>query len=175
VNERSERWLARSLALDRQLSRQAASLVRSRPGWWSAWLLARSGDSYWWLAAGALFWWQGDAHWRGLGVRIIVMTLAAGLASGALKWITRRSRPAGATALPHFAFDRHSFPSGHATRTAGLVIVLGTAAPWAWALAPWAVAVGVGRVALRAHFASDIVAGWLLGALLGCILVVLWL
>jgi undecaprenyl-diphosphatase len=167
-------WLARLAEWDRWIASRIALLVRAPVGWWTAWLLARSGDSYWWLAGGLFLWWRGDDFWRGFGLRILVVTLAAGLASGILKWLFRRGRPEGGTVLPLFALDRHSFPSGHATRTAGLVVVLGAmvAFPWTFVLALWTLFVGVSRVALSAHHASDIVAGWILGASLGGLLLV---
>ena len=78
--------------------------------------------------------------------------------------------------LFHLPLDQHSFPSGHATRVGGLVVVLGVTlpCPWALALTLWALSVGISRVVLRAHFASDIVAGWGLGVALGCILLACW-
>jgi len=168
-------------ALDRQLSGRATALVGSPAGRWAAQLLAHSGDSQWWLAAGALFWWQGQGDWREVGMRVVVVTLAGGLASGLFKHLIRRPRPDvgahGRASLLYFSFDRHSFPSGHATRVGGLVVVLGALAPagGALALALWGAAVGVSRVALGVHFAGDIAAGLLLGALLGVVLLVCWL
>jgi undecaprenyl-diphosphatase len=169
-------WLARVEEWDRRIANRASRLVRDRAGRWLTWLLARSGDSYWWLAAGLLLWWRGDDFWRGAGLRILAVTLTAGLASGILKWLFRRGRPEGGTVLPVFALDRHSFPSGHATRTAALVVVLGTMLPlpWALGLALWALSVGVSRVALGAHHGSDVVAGWTLGMLLGSLLLAFW-
>jgi undecaprenyl-diphosphatase len=161
---------------DRRIANRASRLVRTRSGWWVAWLLARAGDSYWWLAAGLLLWWRGDDFWRGAGLCTLVVTLAAGLASGSLKWLVRRRRPEGGTVLPVFALDRHSFPSGHATRTAALAVVLGVMLPlpWAFGLVLWALSVGVSRVALGAHHASDVVAGWFLGTFLGSLLLAFW-
>ena len=76
----------------------------------------------------------------------------------------------------YLEFDRHSFPSGHATRIGGLMVVLGAmASPWgATALVLWGLTVGVSRVALGVHYAGDIAAGILLGALLGAGLLLFW-
>lgn len=169
-------WLALVAEWDRRMASRAALLVRARAGWWTAWLLARSGDSYWWLAAGLFLWWRGEDFGRGFGLRILVVTLVAGLASGILKWLFKRGRPEGGTVLPVFALDRHSFPSGHATRTTALVVVLGAMVPLprALVLALWVLSVGVSRVALGAHYASDIVAGWILGVSVGGVVLALW-
>jgi len=166
--------VSRWMALDERLSGRSLALVRQPAGRWAAWLLAHSGDSQWWLAAGLLFWWLGRNGLREAGMRIVTITLISGLASGILKRLIRRPRPEGAAKLFYLSFDRHSFPSGHATRVGGLVVVLGAmVSPWGTlALALWGLAVGVSRVALGVHFAGDVAAGWLLGVFLGS---VLWL
>ena len=121
------------------------------------------------MAGGALLWWLGTNGWDLVGRRIVIVTLAGALVSGTLKPLIRRRRPGGDAKLFYLAFDRHSFPSGHATRVGGLVIVLGALAPvWgAVALVVWGLAVGLSRVALGVHFAGDIAAGLLLGLLVG--------
>lgn len=167
-----DRWAA----LDERLSVRATTLIGSRAARWIAGFLAHSGDSQWWLAGGALLWWLGTNGWDLVGRRIVIVTLAGGLVSGILKQLVRRRRPGGDAKLFYFAFDRHSFPSGHATRVGGLVVVLGALAP-AWgalALIVWGLAVGLCRVALGVHFAGDIAAGFLLGVLLGVGLLVFW-
>lgn len=169
MNQRLPRWAA----LDDELTGWARALVGPVAARWAAGLLAHSGDSQWWLAAGALLWWRAEDGWREAGMRIVTVTLISGLTSTILKWLVRRPRPGQSTLLLYLPFDRHSFPSGHATRIGGLIVVLGALAP-AWAglaLVLWGLAVGVSRVALGVHFAADIAAGWLLGVLLGFALV----
>jgi undecaprenyl-diphosphatase len=107
-----------------------------------------------------------DAVW------VTVSVLGVGLLTTALKDLVGRVRPpfpGGGAAL-----DSLSFPSGHASGIACLVV---TALLLAWpVLAPsarrWAVAVGVvlvvlvglSRMWLGVHYLSDVVAGWAFGA-----------
>ncbi len=161
---------------DSRLSERATSLLVSRPRRLVASILAHSGDSQWWLIAGALLWWRGAGGWRHAGVRMLVVTVVGGLVSGIIKRVVRRPRPKGSAHLFYLQFDRHSFPSGHATRVAALVVALGPITPWwgALGLGLWALGVGVSRTALSLHFASDIAAGMALGVLLGASLLIWW-
>ena len=163
-------------ALDERVARQAAGLIRSRAGRWAATLLAHSGDSQWWLIAGALIWRLGTNDWDQVGRRIVIVTLAGAVVSGVLKRIIRRPRPEGEAGLLYLEFDRHSLPSGHATRIGSLVLVLGVLMPvWGMlGLATWGLAVGYARIALGVHYASDIAAGLLLGLALGAGLLLFW-
>ncbi|WP_018546174.1 phosphatase PAP2 family protein [Streptomyces sp. LaPpAH-108] len=99
------------------------------------------------------------AAWLALGqaLRFALMTAIARPRPPAEDWLTHASR--------------WSFPSGHTTTsamTAGLlVLALLVRRPpayrlWTALTVVWAVAVGVGRVWLGVHWASDVVAGWLL-------------
>jgi undecaprenyl-diphosphatase len=131
--------------------------------------VAHTGDSPLWLlgAAAALLW--GAGHWRDFGWRVLLGTLVAGGVVAALKWLFRRERPPGESRGFYGQFDRHSFPSGHAGRSACLVVLLFPLVPF-WAgmlLVFWAGLVGLARVALRVHFVSDIVGGWVVGLVLG--------
>ena len=85
-------------------------------------------------------------------------------------WI-HRIRPCNAEMglrLPDGARGTLSFPSGHATNTAGAATVVALAyPPWAVPVVVVAVVISLSRVYLGLHYPSDILGGFLLGALLG--------
>src|SRR5262245_9347805 len=61
-----------------------------------------------------------------------------------------------------------SFPSGHTARAAAVAAVYWAAYPgWRWACALGPAAVGVGLVGMDYHFVGDVVAGGLVGGLVG--------
>ena len=161
--------LQRLLALDRQYSARLVIPHEARFSRLLALVVAHSGDSPLWLpgAAMALVW--GDMTWRDFGWRVLVGTLATGAATTALKWIFRRQRPPGEGLGFYTQFDRHAFPSGHAGRSACLVVLLASLLPpWGTAtFALWAGLVGLARVALQVHFVSDVIGGWATGLLVG--------
>ena len=161
--------LQRLITLDQQTSARLAIPREARFLRLLALVVAHSGDSPLWLtgAVVALVW--GDAAWRNFGARVLIGTLVAGTATTALKWIFRRQRPPGDGRGFYTRFDRHAFPSGHASRTACMVMLLAPLLP-PWGLALWAGLVGLARVALQVHFVSDILGGWAVGLLVGLVL-----
>ena len=131
---------------------------------------AHSGDSPLWLlgAVAALIW--GNTAWQAFGWRVLFGTLTAGAVITLLKWLFRRQRPPGDGRGFYSRFDRHAFPSGHAGRSACIVILLTPLLPSPWIstlLILWVILVGLSRVALQVHFASDIISGWIVGTLVG--------
>jgi len=164
--------LQRLVALDQQISARIAIPREPRFLYLLTLLAAHTGDSpLWLLGAGVAIIW-GDAFWRGFGWRALIGTLVAGTVTTALKWIFRRQRPPGEGQGFYTRFDRHAFPSGHAGRSACIVLLLiPLLPPWGLALLPlWAGLVGLARVALQVHFASDILGGWAAGLLVGAAL-----
>ena len=135
--------------------------------------IAHSGDSPFWLAfAAALLIWGRDELCQSLGCRILAATLVAGTIVTALKWVFRRTRPPGDNVAFYSAFDRPAVPSGHAGRTACVAtLVAPLLSPWlALLMIIWVGLVGAARVALQIHFASDVLAGWVAGHVVGLML-----
>jgi len=128
-------------------------------------LLAHSGDSWFWALGLALVAWRGDASRRAWAWHIFLAVAALAVLVMALKLLIRRRRPAGEWGAIYRNTDPHSFPSGHAARTAMLAVLLCAWGPaWAAPIAVvWAPLVSVARVSLGVHYLSDVVAGALLG------------
>lgn len=98
--------------------------------------------------------------------------LAAGLLAPAIKELSGRARPhqgEGDRSFHPFGGNA-SFPSGEATEAFAIAAVVSTHAERRWVKATaWGLAtiVGLGRMELDAHWASDVAAGALLGAGVG--------
>lgn len=96
----------------------------------------------------------------------------AGLLTDLIKWIVGRSRPMqfladGVFAIHPFSFGyaHASFPSGHATTVAAATVVIAfISRRWAVPVALLAAIIAVSRVAVGAHYPSDVVAGLFIGA-----------
>jgi len=60
--------------------------------------------------------------------------------------------------------EAFSFPSNHAVNSAALAVFLRSFYPRVtWIAAPLVIVIGVSRIYVGAHYASDVVVGWLLG------------
>jgi undecaprenyl-diphosphatase len=143
------------------------------PRWIRLWAVCatRGGDGWLWYALGIFALLFGGPH-----ARWTVLAAALACASGigvflALKRTFRRKRPCAiaascwATLLPP---DQFSFPSGHTITAFSIAVPFAFAFP---ALAPvllaCALSVAISRVLLGMHFLSDVVAGGVIGSLLG--------
>lgn len=142
-------------------------LMRVLSDWfWDPWTMRA-------LAAAACLWlWR-----RGEGrcaLRIVVVVLAASALQQGLKALVGRDRPVWPD--PIVSADYSAYPSGHAmtaTVVCGLLLWLvprGAPRRFAWTAAALAalsvLGVGFTRIYLGVHWFSDVLAGWLLGAVL---------
>ena len=132
-------------------------------------LFAHSGDSWFWLLALILAWWLGPPGWRERCSWMLAGILITALVVFAIKFTVRRRRPEGEWGGIYRRTDPHSFPSGHAARAVMLaVVMLGLGPLWAGLiLLLWAPLVGLARVAMGLHYLSDVLAGILLGLVIG--------
>ncbi len=167
--------LAYVLASDDRLSGRI--LEWRPPRWVRVWMLvaSRLGDGWLWLATALLLAASGD---RGLSV-LSAGAVSAGLANVLLlcvKGRIRRSRPCERTRPRHFDVnplgwfpsDRFSFPSGHALNAFAIGSVIALAfPPVAVPVLALAVSVAASRVVLGLHWPSDVLAGALVGLLVG--------
>jgi undecaprenyl-diphosphatase len=133
-------------------------------------ILAHSGDSWFWLAGLGLLWWLGTDYWKRELLTMIISILVAALVVFVVKQIVHRRRPEGEWGKFYRRTDPHSFPSGHAARAMMLaVIMLGMSPGVGVLLLVWSPLVGLARVAMGVHYLSDVLAGMLLGGVIGAL------
>jgi undecaprenyl-diphosphatase len=147
------------------------------PSWIRVWMLAASrlADGWLWPICAILLAADGK---RG-GAVLLAATVAAAVANVLqvlLKAYVQRARPCAlakpqafaAVPLAWFAADRFSFPSGHALNafTVGSTVALAYPAAVVPVFA-LAASIAASRVVLGLHWASDVLAGALAGAVIG--------
>lgn len=140
----------------------------------SAAILAHSGDSWFWFAWLGLVWLFAKGEWHDRAFVLIVSIFGTALVVTALKFTIRRSRPPGEWGGIYRLTDPHSFPSGHAAR-AMLLAVMGWHVGPVWfavLLTAWMPLVSLARVAMGVHYALDVLAGWVVGALMALVFMV---
>ena len=152
--------------------------VAERPGLFRSLcaFLAHSGDSWFWWAGLALLWWRGNPFWRPWALTVLLAIIGLAVIVLAVKFTIRRRRPEGEWGALYRTTDPHSFPSGHAARAILIaVLAIGLGPGWlAVILCIWAPLVALARVAMGVHYLSDVVAGTLLGAIAGVIVLFIW-
>ena len=168
--------LNRLVALDRSLSvrltlTEEAGLQRT-----VAILGAHLGDGPLWFAIAAIAFGLGDEATRHFVLLAAVAAIVAVGLTTVLKLLIRRNRPREATDFYSTKYDRHSFPSGHATRVACLAMIFSHQFP-CWAVVFYAMAffVALCRIALGIHYVSDVLVGLAIGFLVSWVIVSIWL
>ncbi|MBE0410294.1 MAG: phosphatase PAP2 family protein [Anaerolineales bacterium] len=132
-------------------------------------IFAHSGDSWFWLLGLILLWGFGSEYWKNLALILGISVIVTAIIVMAIKFTVKRSRPVGEWGKIYRNTDPHSFPSGHAVRAALLAtLAVGLAPPWlGLLLVIWVPLVAGARVVLGVHYLSDVVAGMVIGLLLG--------
>ena len=136
---------------------------------------AHSGDSWFWGLGLVLLWWWGNEFWKQWALVMFAGIAVLALIVLAIKFTVRRRRPEGEWGGIYRSTDPHSFPSGHAVRSMMLaVVILGIGPRWlGLILLFWAPLVGLARVAMGVHYLSDVLAGMVLGLIMGVIVLLI--
>lgn len=126
---------------------------------------AHSGDSWFILAVLFVVWLIRRDSWHYTMAVMAASTIALAVLVIIIKFSIKRRRPEGDWGAIYRKSDPHSFPSGHAARTAMLATLAALLGPlwFAIALIIWAPLVSLARVAMGVHYFSDVVAGIVLG------------
>jgi undecaprenyl-diphosphatase len=123
-----------------------------------------------WVVFALLLWLPGDARTRTYAVlSVVTLVIAEGAINLVLKPSIHRERPYVRNRLSALLVktpDRHSWPSGHAGSSMAAAIVLAVATwPWGIAFLLFAFVVGYSRVYVGVHYPTDVVSGYVVGAL----------
>ena len=139
-------------------------------------VLAHSGDSWFWgLGLVILYFVTSNPFWKQWALTQFFWIAILAVVVMAVKFTVRRRRPEGEWGAIYRNTDPHSFPSGHAAR-AFLIAVIATGLGPGWlavVLWVWAPLVALARAAMGVHYLSDVVAGALVGMVVG--MLALWL
>jgi membrane-associated phospholipid phosphatase len=158
--------------LDDAAARLALS-VRRRPGPNRAMyaLSALGDDGRVWIAAAVAESLRARRPMQTFGHAMLWLGIESALVNGPMKIVVHRPRPDAPTEHEHRLRipSGTSFPSGHAASAATMATVLSMRSPLAplWYLL--AVGVGASRVHVGVHHASDVLAGWAVGAAIGSV------
>jgi undecaprenyl-diphosphatase len=132
-------------------------------------VLAHSGDSWFWGAGLLVLWFFSGSFWKHWAILMLAAISVLAAMVLVLKFSIRRRRPEGQWGSIYRNTDPHSFPSGHAARAFMLAVIATGLGPAGIAIAiwMWAPLVALARVAMGVHYLSDVVAGLVIGLLVG--------
>jgi len=155
---------AEFIARDEAASQRISQYAGNRFIYGAAWLVARTGDSIFWLLISALLLWFRHP----IGWPLIITVAVSALLTAVAKGIFKRKRPSEKWA---FSTDKYAFPSGHASRAGAVAVTLAFAFPqYAVLCFLWAVLVALARVILARHYLTDVAGGLLFGGTVSLIL-----
>jgi undecaprenyl-diphosphatase len=164
--------LHKLVEVDRTYSTKLRINPQQRGLWKIMAFFAHSGDSWFWLLGLLFLWLLAHGEWRARAVVMVAGVVGLAVLVLVIKFSVRRRRPEGEWGAIYRNTDPHSFPSGHAAR-AVLLAVLGLSLGPIWfglVILFWAPLVSLARITMGVHYLSDVLAGWVLGLLVGLII-----
>ena len=123
-----------------------------------------------WIAGMIIF--QPPTRWQVL--LWVVASIIAAVVTYAIKFTLKRPRPQEIDGFYSKGYDRHAFPSGHATRM-GTLPLFGSWIFPEYAILFWFISIICiwARVALGVHYLGDVIVGWLIGAVVSILLILI--
>ena len=153
---------------DERITSLLSNMKEIRPIRIAAYIFAHSGDSVIWITLAIILYLLVDSWHRPILI-LTVSYIVAVIFILLVKPLFKRERPPEHSEFQKFhGPDKHSFPSGHATRVGTVVVVAAflniTTLPL---VLTWAVLVSLARVVVGAHWFSDVAAGFIFGLIIG--------
>jgi len=176
-------WLKQILSWDQKVTKSAFDLFDKKFGYVkhrsNMKMLEYSGVGYLWLGGVLVMLYMGSDNLE-LWMNLLAMLLIDIVIVAVTKAASRRRRPAYNTDdMLSVSVDKFSFPSGHASRVAGLMFFFTLLYPLNIILQVpivlWAVAVMISRVTLGRHHILDVFGGLLVGYLEYLITAAIWM
>jgi len=160
------------ITLDRRLSKSLRLNPEKRWLWDLSAFFAHSGDSWFWLAGLFIVWLATTGAWHARTALMATGILVLAVLVLGVKFSVRRSRPPGEWGAIYRNTDPHSFPSGHAARSALLAVLAIELCPlWFTILIlAWVPLVSLARITMGLHYLSDVLAGMVLGVMVGLLI-----
>ncbi|MCE1255030.1 MAG: phosphatase PAP2 family protein [Anaerolineae bacterium] len=157
------------IQLDKAITGRIKAPSQNNIFWKTGAFFAHSGDSWFWLAGLFIVWLLTPGEWHRRTAVLAASIIIQAVLVLSIKFSIKRSRPPGEWGAIYRNTDPHSFPSGHATRAFMLAFMAWGLGPlwFAILLALWAPLVSLARVYVGVHYFSDVLAGALLGILIG--------
>lgn len=119
-----------------------------------------------------LGWLVANPYLRHATLWIALAVVGTFLVVTGIKYLVRRRRPAPPGEFVTFQYDKYSFPSGHAARTAAFATAAIFFAPLLGILLAFvSLVIALARIAVGIHFVSDVLAGLIVGAGLAWVVV----
>jgi len=123
-----------------------------------------------------------NPYWANRSLFFLATIAVSGIAVNVIKVFIGRYRPRelfdqGLYGFDffHYGYAMTSFPSGHTTTVFALAAAIAYLWPkWTFPVSIWAMLVGISRIALNAHYPSDVIAGAAVGVVSTLVLISYW-